>query len=84
MIHWTNGYETFEDQDEAYERACEDITWDDIESYFLNNISFHDFFNRVRQNMRDTFFETFENELCDAENDYFNQNYWIVEEEEEE
>ena len=83
MKIWTDGCDTFETEDEAREDAYENITWDDLEEHFQNNINFHDFFTKVRENMPN-FFEVFEDEWCEAENEYFNDNYWEEEKEEKE
>jgi len=85
MKIWTDGYNTFEDEDAARDNACAEMTWDDYEEYFRNNVNFHDFFTRVRERMQnsDEFFFLFENEFCDAMNEYFNNNYWEEEGEEE-
>ena len=82
MKIWTDGYTYFEDEDEAREDAYENITWDDIEEYFREEIDFHKFFTRVREKMPD-FFEVFENECCEAENAYFEDNYKEIEQEEQ-
>lgn len=82
MKIWTDGYINFETEEEARENAFEVMTWDDLEEYFQNNVSFHDFFTKVHENMPN-FFELFENEWCEAENNYFNDNYWEEEKEEE-
>ena len=82
MTHWTNGFNTFETEEEARENCLEEMTWDDIEEYFENNMTFHDFFTRVRESMPD-FFEKFENEFCGAEDRYFNQNYYEEDDEDE-
>lgn len=88
MKIWTDGCETFENEDDARDNACAEMTWDDYEEYFRDNVNFHDFFTRVREAMTkdnsDEFFITFENEFCNAMNNYFNNNYWEEEEEEEE
>lgn len=81
MKIWTDGCETFETEDEAREDAYENITWDDIEEHFQNNVNFHDFFTKVRKNMIN-FFEVFENEWCEAESNYFDDHYWEEGEEE--
>lgn len=80
---WTNSAEEFETEEDARDNAWTEITWDDIEEYFSENVNFHDFFTKVREKMPD-FFETFENEYCDAVNAYFNDNYWTEEVEEDE
>ena len=80
---WTDGCNTFEDRDAAFEDACCEMTWDDVEDYFANNMTFHEFFTRVKDKMGGEFFELFENEWCDAENEYFNENYWEEEQDEE-
>lgn len=82
MARYQNIYteEIFEDETDARDNVTEKLTWDDIEDYFYDNMSFHDLFTRVREAMPDTFFETFENEFCDAENDYFERNYKKIEE----
>ncbi len=82
MARYQNIYteEIFEDETDARDSVMEELTWDDIEDYFRDNVNFHDFFTRVREAMPDTFFEIFENEFCDAENDYFEQNYKKIEE----
>ena len=45
---WTDGCVNFETEEEARENALESITWDDLEEHFQNNVSFHDFFTKVR------------------------------------
>lgn len=82
MKIWTDGCSYFEDEEEAREDSYINITWDDIEEHFQNNVSFHDFFTKVRENMPN-FFELFEDEWCEAENNYFNDHYWEEEKEEE-
>jgi hypothetical protein len=72
---WTDGCVNFETEEEARENALESITWDDLEEHFQNNVSFHDFFTKVRENMPN-FFDLFEDEWYEAENEYFNNNYW--------
>jgi hypothetical protein len=79
---WTDGYVSFETEEEARENAIEEMTWDDIEEHVYNNMNFHDFFTKVRENMPN-FFEVFENEWYEAKNDYFNRNYWEEEEDNE-
>lgn len=79
---WTDGCVNFETEEEARENALEVMTWDDFEEYISNNMNFHEFFNRVRKNMPN-FFEVFENEWCEAENDYFDNNYWEEEDNED-
>ena len=81
MTYWTNGSEMFEDEMDARDNVCSEMTWDDIENYFQRTMDFHEFFTRVRA--MPNFFENFENEFCNAENDYFEQNYWVTEVEEE-
>jgi len=81
MKIWTDGCDTFETEDEARENASENITWDDVEEYFQNSVNFHDFFTKVHENMPN-FFEVFVDEWCEAENEYFDNNYWEEEEEE--
>ena len=83
MTHWTNGFDTFETEEEAREDAYCNITWDDIETYFEENMGFHEFFTRCHEAIPD-FFEKFENEFCDAENDYFERNYHEEENDEDE
>ena len=80
---WTNSAEEFETEEDARDNAWTEITWDDIEEYFSENVNFHDFFTKVREKMPD-FFDTFEDEYCDAVNAYFNDNYWTEEVEEDE
>ena len=72
---WTDGCVNFETEEEARENALEEMTWDDLEEHFQNNVSFHDFFTKVRENMPN-FFDLFEDEWYEAENEYFNNNYW--------
>lgn len=83
MTQWTNGFNTFETEEEAREDAYEEITWDDIENYFEENISFHDFFTRVRESMPD-FFDKFEDDILNAEDEYFSRNYYEEETDEDE
>lgn len=84
MKIWTDGCNTFETEEEARENIYENMTWVDYEEYFYSNLSFHDFFERVRKIIDpEKFFLEFETEFCDAENEYFNNNYWEEEEEEE-
>ena len=85
MKQYQNIYteEIFEDENAAREDVWQDMTWDDYEEYFCDKMDFHEFFTRVRESMPN-FFETFENEFCDAENEYFEQNYKEIEVEEEE
>ena len=71
---WTDGFTTFKNRDVAFGHACCEMTWDDIEKYFRKNMTFHSFFTRVRENIPN-FFEVFEDEWCEAENEYFNENY---------
>lgn len=81
MKIWTDGCNTFETEEEAREDIYENMTWKDYEEYFHDNVSFHDFFERVRKNVDpEKFFLEFETEFCDAENKYFNENYWEEEE----
>ena len=79
---WTNGGEYFETEDDARENVCQEMTWDDYEEYFHKKMDFHKFFTTVREKMPD-FFERFEDDFCQAENDYFEENYWEEEVEEE-
>ena len=82
---WTDGCDTFETEEEARENIYENMTWEDYEEYFRDNVSFHDFFERVRKIVDpDKFFMEFETEFYDAEIEYFIENYWEEEEEEEE
>lgn len=80
---WTNGYDCFETEDDARDNAYSEMTWDDIENYFNDHMDFHEFFTRVREKMPN-FFETFEIESYEAENEYFNNNYWEEEQEDNE
>ena len=41
---WTDGYTTFKNRDVAFGHACCEMTWDDIEKYFRENMTFHSFF----------------------------------------
>lgn len=83
MKKWTDGCEVFEDEQAARDNAAIEMAWDDVEEYFQENMSFHDFFTRVRENMPD-FFDKFENEYFEAENKFFEDNYWEEEQDEEE
>ena len=74
--------EIFEDEDTARENVWQEMTWDDYEEYFHSKMNFHDFFTRVRESIPD-FYEKFESEFCDAENEYFEQNYKEIEVENE-
>ena len=74
MKRWTNGFDTFETEEEAWDNCREKITWDNIEHYFEENMTFHEFFTRCRDAIPD-FFDAFEDEYCNAENDYFSRNY---------
>lgn len=69
--------EIFEEE-EARENVWMEMTWDDYEEYFKSKMNFHDFFTRVRESIPD-FYEKFENEFCDAENEYFEARYKEVE-----
>lgn len=80
---WTDGFNTYETEEEARDQAMTDMTWDDVEDYFHENMTFHDFFTRVHEAIPD-FFEKFEMEFCEAENKFFTENYWEEDEEEEE
>ena len=88
MKIWTDGCEVFENEDAARDNACAEMEWDDYEEYFRNHVNFHNFFTKVREAMTrgnsDDFFITFENEMCDAMNNYFDTHYWEEDEEEEE
>lgn len=79
---WTNGFETFETEDEARENVLEHMEWSDYEESFYDNIDFHDFFTRIRKIVDpEKFFIEFEDEFGEAENEYFDRNYWEEEEE---
>lgn len=85
MKIWTDGFDVFETEEEARDTVCENMTWEDFEEYFKDNISFHDFFTRVRKIADpEKFFLEFEIEFCDAENHYFEENYWEEDKDEEE
>ena len=84
MKIWTDGYDTFENEDEARDDAYTNIDWDDYEEYFYNHVNFHDFFTRVRKNIDpEKFFLEFEMEFCEADEEYFTSHYWEEEQEEE-
>lgn len=46
---WTDGFNTYETEEEARDQAMTDMTWDDVEDYFRENMTFHDFFTRVHE-----------------------------------
>lgn len=48
MTYWTNGYESFEDEMDARNNVCTEISWDDYENYFQSKMDFYEFFTRVR------------------------------------
>ena len=72
---WTDGFNTYETEEEARDQAMTDMTWDDVEDYFRENMTFHDFFTRAREAIPD-FFGSFETEYCEAEEKFFTENYW--------
>ena len=85
MTIWTDGCGIFETEEEARDNVLENMEWNDFEEYFHNNISFHDFFTRVRNIVDpERFFIEFKDEFCDAENHYFEENYWAEEQNEDE
>lgn len=73
--------DVFETEDDARDDAYSKITWDDYEDYFSNNISYHKLFEFARAH--EDFFTKFENEFCEADEKYFQDNYSIIDEEDE-
>lgn len=75
MSKWKDFYgNIYKTQDDAYDNALNEILWDDICTYFKNTMTFENFFEAVRTRIPN-FYEAFEDEIIDAENNYFNNNY---------
>ena len=76
----------FDTETEAREDAWTDMTWEVWEEELSPLISYHKLFDYARQ--KEDFFLKFENEFCEAENNYFEEHYSEIdtpdEEEEEE
>lgn len=73
-MKYSNGYDTFNTYEEAFEDCQQTMAWEDYQEYFENNIGFHNFFERVRK--LPNFFEEFENDLFDAEVYCFEKTYF--------
>ena len=56
-------------EDDARDHLLEEMTWDDYREYFINNVSMEDIWERLRK--LPEFFDTFENEIYEAEDEKF-------------
>lgn len=72
-----NEYET---EEEAREAMREEMDWNDYMNHLT--ISIDEIFTRLR-NAGVDYFGIFENEFYEAENEYFNENYSVIETEDE-
>jgi hypothetical protein len=82
MRIWENAWgEEFETEEDARDNVSERMEWYDYERLMEKSISWSQLFNWARK--QEGFFETFENEFCEAENDFFDENYSIVDNDEE-
>lgn len=82
MAQWENDWgDEFETEEDARENVIEKMEWSDYEEELQYIISFHDLF--VWAHNQVGFYEYFENELNEAENNFFKANYHEVNEEEE-
>ena len=79
MAHYEDRYngDFFETEDDAREAALEEMSWDDYEEKFKTSIGFSALFTWART--QPGFFEYFENEIYEAESDYFDENFVLVE-----
>ena len=74
--------EEFENREEAMENVQERMTWECYTDFFEMNCPFQKLFEFARK--CDNFFETFEDEFCQAEEQFYKDFYHEEEEEEEE
>ena len=81
-MKYTDGYNTFNNYEEAYEDCQQSMRWEDYEEYFEDSLGFHKFFERVKK--LPGFFEEFEDDFFEAETCYFEKNYSEIDDEGEE
>lgn len=83
-MKYTDGYHTFNSYEEAFEDCQQSMTWDDYAKYFEKIYGgFLRFFYRISDKLPG-FVEEFEEELFEAEVDYFEKNYSEINDEDEE
>jgi hypothetical protein len=81
MAMWQNEWgDTFETEEEARDNVIEQMDWDDFKEYMQYSINWNDLFEWARK--QEGFFEEFENQFCDAENEFFEQYYSMIDNEE--
>jgi len=82
MRIWENAWgEEFETEEDARDNVSERMDWYDYERFMERSITWNQLFNWARK--QEGFYEAFENEFCEAENDFFDENYSIVDNDEE-
>lgn len=81
-MSWNCDGASFETEEEAREHAWETMDEFDLCMYLSHFLGYQDLLNWCLK--QDKFFETFEDEFCQAEEEYFSDNYWEENEDEEE
>jgi hypothetical protein len=72
-------FDTYED---AREDASEKMDWDDLANFFQNHVTFVELLKWASK--QENFWAEYENDIFQAEDDYFTENYWEEEVEDEE